>query len=63
MYWYLIIILLICILGMQINEQFQKIYSEVRYIRQLFTAPGAKLKFSKDGKSCTLTITPFDEEE
>jgi hypothetical protein len=48
---------------MQINEQFQKIYSEVRYIRQLFTSPGAKLKFSKDGKSCTLTITPFDEED
>lgn len=60
---YVFLCLLICVLGFQIEHQFSKIYSEVRYIRQLFTAPGARLKFSKDGKSCTLTITPFDEED
>lgn len=60
---YVFLVLLICVLGIQMHQHFQKLYSEVRYIRQLFTAPGAKLKFSKDGKSCTLTITPFEEED
>ena len=60
---YVFLVLLICVLGIQIHNYFQRLYSEVRYIRQLFTAPGAKFKFSKDGKTCTLTITLFDEEE
>ena len=60
---YIFLILLICVLGFQIHSQFNKIYSEVRYIRQLFTAPGTSIKFSKNGKTCTLTIRPINDEE
>lgn len=60
---YIFLVVLICVLGLQMYQYFQKLYSEVRYMRQLFTAPCAKIKFSEDGKTCTITIRPLDEEE
>ena len=57
-----IICLLICILGLNLNQKLDKIWYELHCLRQIFYKPENKISFSKDGKSVTLTIVGIERD-
>ena len=60
---WLIVCLLICILGINLNQKLDKIWYELHCLNQMFHKPENKLTFSKDGKTATLHIIGIEKEE